>query len=287
MTTEPPRSTDIRLATLDDLAPIRAILAAHGNDGPIVIADVVGPYLSHVIRRGGANVAVLDSAVVGFAATIDTGRSVHLADLFVHPDRLGQGIGRPLLESVFADCPVRTTFASDDPRALPLYLRSGMVPIWPSLYLQGNASTLPSPGAAVRTESATSERLGALERDWTGIDRSVDHVYWATMAGSDPFIVTDGRDIAGLGYARVRQAAAIRVIDRLLIHPDADPIATTIAALARAGQGGPVFACFLGVHPALRPLLAAEFRIVDRDQFMTSDPDVIDPVRYVPNPGML
>jgi GNAT superfamily N-acetyltransferase len=278
---------EIRPATLDDLAAIRAILAAHGNDGPIVIADIVGPYISHVIRRGGAQVAIVDDAVVGFGATIDTGRSVHLADFFVHPDRLGQGIGRPLLESVFADSTVRTTFASDDPRALPLYLRSGMLPIWPSLYLQGLASTLPSPGASVRTESAGSERLAALERDWTGIDRSADHEYWAAMAGADPFVVRDGKDVAGVGYARVRQAAAIRVIDRLLIHPDADPVATTIAAMARAGQGGPVFACFLGVHPAIRALLAAGFRIVDRDQFMTTDPDVIDPVRHVPNPGML
>jgi GNAT superfamily N-acetyltransferase len=278
---------DIRLATTDDLPAIRTILAAHGTDGPIVIADIVGPYVSHVIRRGGAQVAVIDDAVVGFGATIDTGRSVHLADLFVHPDRLGQGIGRPLLESVFAGSAVRTTFASDDPRALPLYVRAGMQPIWPSLYLQGVASTLPSPGGAVRTESAESGRLAALERAWTGIDRSVDHAYWAGMAGADPFVVLDGDEVAGFGYARVRQAAPIRAVDRLVIHPDADPVATTIAAMARAGQGGPVFVCLLGVHPAIRPLLEAGFRIVDRDQFMTSDPGVLDPVRHVPNPGML
>jgi len=283
----PPPAMDIRLATAEDLPAIRAILAAHGNDGPIVIADIVGPYVSHVIRRGGAQVAVVDDAVVGFGATIDTGRSVHLADLFVHPDRLGQGIGRPLLESVFAGSAVRTTFASDDPRALPLYVRAGMTPIWPSLYLQGVGSGLPSPGRAIRTETAGSGRLAALERTWTGIDRSVDHAYWAAMAGSDPFVVLDGDEVAGLGYARVRQAAPIRVVDRLVIHPDADPVATTIAAMARAGQGGPVFVCLLGVHPAIRPLLEAGFRIVDRDQFMTSDPAVIDPVRHVPNPGML
>lgn len=280
-------AVDIRLATADDVAAIRAILVAHGNDGPIVIADIVGPYVNHLIRRGGARVAVVDEAVVGFGATLDTGRSVHLADLFVHPDRLGQGIGRPLLESVFTGATIRTTFASDDPRAMPLYMRVGMQPIWPSLYLQGISSTLSSPGAAVRTEAAAPERLAALERDWTGIDRSADHGYWAAMAGSDPFVVVDGDEVAGLAYARSRQAAAIRVIDRLLIHPDADPVTTTIAALARAGQGGPVFACFLGVQPAILPLLETGFRIVDRDQFMTSDPDVIDPIRNLPNPGML
>jgi GNAT superfamily N-acetyltransferase len=281
------RPIDVRPATDDDVPEIRTILAAHGNDGPIVIADIVGPYVRHLIVRGGARVAVADGEIVGFAATLDTGRSVHLADLFVHPERLGQGIGRPLLEVTFDGSSVRTTFASDDPRALPLYMRAGMQPIWPSLYVQGDASTLPPTGAGVTTETTTPDRLASLERDWTGLDRSPDHAYWAAMAGSDPFVVLDGSEIAGLGYARVRQATAIRVVDRLLIHRDADPVATTIAAMARAGQGGPVFACFLGIHPAVRPLLDARFRIVDRDQFMTSDPSAIDPIRLLPNPGML
>jgi GNAT superfamily N-acetyltransferase len=285
--TAPPAGLDVRLATTDDLPDIRRILAAHGNDGPIVIADVVGPYVVHVIRRGGGRVAVVEDEVVGFGATIDTGRSVHLADLFVAPDRLGQGIARPLLDAVLAGSTVRTTFASDDPRALPLYLRAGMHPIWPSLYVQGLGPALPSPGAAIHDETATPERLAELELAWTGFDRTVDHGYWAAMAGCDPFVILDGDAPAAIGYARVRQATAIRVVDRLLIHPDADPVATTIAALARAGRGGPTFACLLGAHPARRPLLAAGFRIVDRDQFMTSDPDVVDPVRLVPNPGML
>ena len=287
MTAGPAPAPEIRPATLDDLPAIRSILAAHGNDGPVVIADIVGPYVSHLIRRGGAQVALVDDVIIGFGGTLDTGRSVHLADLFVHPDRLGQGIGRRLLDAVFAGSVVRTTFASEDPRALPLYMRAGLQPLWPSLYVQGVSATLPPPVAGVRTETARPDRLAALERAWTGIDRSVDHGYWAAMAGSDPFVVIDGDDVAGVGYARVRQAAAIRVVDRLLIHPDADPIVTTMAALARAGQGGPVFACLLGVHPAVWPLLDAGFRIVDRDQFMTSDPDVIDPARHVPNPGML
>ncbi len=287
MTARTLRAIENRLATADDVADIRAILVAHGNDGPIATADIVGPYVHHLIRRGGAWVAVQRGTIVGFAATLDTGRSTHLADLFVHPDRLGEGIGRPLLETAFGDSTVRTTFASDDPRAMPLYMRAGMYPVWPSLYVQGVSSTLPTLAGAIRTETAAPERLSALERDWTGIDRAVDHAYWAEMAACDPFVVVDGDAVAGLAYARTRQAAAIRVIDRLLIHPDADPVATTIAALARAGRDGPVFACFLGAHPAVRPLLEAGFRIVDRDQFMTSDPTVIDPVRHLPNPGML
>ena len=59
---------------------------------------------------------------------LDTGRARMLADLFVEPGRLGQGLGRPLLTALFEDAPVRATFASSDPRALPLYVRAGMTP---------------------------------------------------------------------------------------------------------------------------------------------------------------
>ena len=281
------RGAQIREATLDDLEAIRSILGAHGNDGPVVIADIVGPYLRHLIGRGRTRVAILDDAVVAFGGALDTGRSVHLADLFVHPDRLGQGIGRPLLEAVLDGAARRTTFASDDPRALPLYVRSGMQPLWASLYVQGPSAGLPRVEAGHRTESASAARLSALEHEWTGIERAADHAFWATMAESDPFVVRAGGAIAALGYARVRQAAPIRVLDRLLIHPDADPVAATLAALARAGRGGPVLTCLLGPHPILRPLLESGFRIVDRDQFLASDPGIVDPARLLPNPGML
>ena len=40
-------------------------------------------------------------------------------------------------------------------------------------------------------------------------------------------------------------------------------------------------------NPVLPVLLGAGFRIVDRDQFMASDPGLIDPARLLPNPGMM
>jgi GNAT superfamily N-acetyltransferase len=278
---------DNRSATTDDLAAIRAILAAHGNDGPVIIADIVGPYVTHLLGRGRSRVATVDGKIVGFGAGIDTGRSVHLSDLFVHPDRLGRGIGRPLLAAVFEGSTARTTFASEDERALPLYVRAGMQPLWPSLYVQGSATSLPEIGATLAVESATEAELAELELAWTGFDRAADHAYWASMADADPFLVRQGGAIAALGYGRARQAAPIRVLDRLVIHPGADPVATTIAALRRAARGGPVLVCLAGPHPALRPLLEAGLRIVDRDQFMASDPKLVDPVRLIPNPGML
>lgn len=278
----------IRAATLADLAAIRAILVLHGNDGPVIVGDVVGPYVTHLIGRGRTCVAEVDGAIVGFGAAIDAGRAVHLADLFVHPDRLGQGIGRRMLDAVLAGSQRRTTFASDDPRAMPIYVRAGMIPLWPSFYVQGAAGDIPAGPRRLATEDAGPDELAAIELSWTGHDRSADHVHWAQVAEADSFVVRDGSDVVAIGHARVRQMAPVRVANRLMIHPDADPVAPTLTALARTGRhGGEVMISLLGPNPILRPLLEAGFRIVEHDQFLASDPDLIDPTRLIPNSGML
>jgi GNAT superfamily N-acetyltransferase len=280
-------AVQLRVATIADLAAIRAILVGHNNDGPVVIADIIGPYVTYLISRGRTHVAVEDGIVVGFGAAVDTGRSIHLADLFVQADRLGHGIGRPLLDAVLGAAGPRTTFASDDPRALPLYVRAGMMPLWPSLYLQGPAARLPRPSRRLASEPASAADVSALEAAWTGHDRGADHQYWAGMPEADTFVIRDGADVVAFGHARVRQLVPTRVLDRLVLHPDADPVVTTLTAMARAGREGEVMTCLLGPHPALRPLLEAGIRIVDRDQFLASDPDLVDPTRLIPNPGML
>jgi GNAT superfamily N-acetyltransferase len=283
----PREAATIRPATADDVPAIRSILAAHGNDGPVVVADIVGPYVAHLLTRGRTYVATVDDVVVAFGAGVDTGASVHLADLFVDPALLGRGLGRPLLAAVLAGSQERTTFASEDERALPIYVRAGMQPLWASLYVQGATTELPDLGPSFEIEPATGGELADLERAWTGHDRSADHAYWGSMADVDPFIVHESGLVAALGYGRARQAAPIRVLDRLLVHPDADPVATTIAGIRRAGRGGPVLVCVQGPHPVLRPLLEAGMRIVDRDQYLASAPDLIDATRLIPNPGML
>lgn len=278
----------IRVATVEDLGAIRSILAGHDSDGPVLIADIVGPYITYLISSGRTFVAELDGQVVGFGAAADTGRSIHLADLFVQRDQLGRGIGRRLLDAVFeAPGPARTTFASDDPRALPLYVRAGMTPLWPSLYTQGPTRLLPANNNGLTVEEANADELRGLERAWTGHERANDHAYWTAMPGADAFTVRDGGEVVAFGHARNRQLVRTRVLDRLVIHPEADPVAATFAAMARAGRDGDVLVCLLGPHPALRPLLEVGFHVVDRDQFLASAPDLVDPERLIPNPGLL
>jgi GNAT superfamily N-acetyltransferase len=276
----------IQPASHDDIPQIRAILASHGNDGPIVNGDIVGPYLRHLIDHGRTLVSVAEGEIVGFAAALDTGRGRHLADLFVRIDRLGQGIGRPLLDAVFEGADQRSTIASDDPRALPLYVRAGMTPLWPSLYMEGAATRLTSSGPTLPTEPATAARIGEIERDWTGQDRRLDHEFWASQLDADPFVVLDGGEVVAVGYGRARQASPVRALDRLVVHPDAEPLAATLAGVARAARDGAALVCVLGPSPLVRPLLDAGFRIADRDTYMASRADLIDPARLIPNPGM-
>jgi GNAT superfamily N-acetyltransferase len=287
----------IRPATSDDVPTIRAILAAHGNDDPPGERrgpDVVGPYVAHLLARHRGLVHESPDGVVAFGFVVDTGRSFMLADLFVRPDHLGEGIGRPLLDALFEGCTPRATFASEDPRALPLYVRAGMVPLWPSLYLRAVAAVAARAGDhgqthGLETADADPATFPALERAWTGTGRETDHPFWASMPGADPFLVLHDDGPVALGYGRDRQTGPdARALDRLVIRPGAAPIAPVLAALARAAaRGATVDLCLPGPNPALRVLLDLGVRVVDRDIYMAGPVDLVDPVRLVPNNGML
>jgi GNAT superfamily N-acetyltransferase len=281
--------TTIRAATQHDIASIRTILAAHGNDGPVAEGgvDIVGPYLLHLVRRHRALIAERAGEVVAFGAVVDTGVASMLSDLFVRPELLGQGLGRPLLAALFEGSVARATFASRDPRAIPLYVRAGMSPLWTCFYIQGSATQLPPLDPGLTTWDATPEELALLEEAWTGAARPSDHDYFARQPAADAFLVEDEEGPVALGYGRAKQDAATRQLDRLLVRPGADPVAPIIAGLARAARKGSVRACVPGPNPILPVLLEHRFQIVDSDQFLASTPDLVDPARMLPNPGLL
>jgi GNAT superfamily N-acetyltransferase len=281
-----PASRVTRPATAEDVPAIRAILGAHGNDTPVTRVDVVGPYVRHLVTHHSALLTEEDGVAVAFGAVVDAGVAIHLADLFVVPDRLGQGIGRPLLVALFGDALRRTTFASDDPRALPIYVRAGMTPLWPTLYVEGDATGLAVP-PGLDVVAAVPEELAALELAWTGADRGVDHRFWASQADGDPFLVVDRDGPVALAIGRARQVSDVRVIDRMRVRPGADPVPPVLAALRRTDRGTRVVASLFGPSPVLPALLDLGFRVVDRDQYLASDAGLVDPARFLPNPGML
>ena len=117
--------------------------------------------------------------------------------------------------------------------------------------------------------------------------RPVDHAFWGTQGHADAFVVSDAAGPVAAGYGRERQRGDLRVLDRLVVRPDADPVPPALAAVRRAGQGGPVHVIVPGPNPLLQALLERRFQLVDRDQYMASSADLVDPLHKLPNPGLL
>jgi len=273
----------LRPAVDADLPTIAQIFAA--NDEPVTTDTGETPYLDSLLTIARVLVAEREGAVVGFGAVVPVGPITHLADLFVRPAAHGSGVGRTLLGELFGDAWPRTTFASDDPRALPIYVRAGMQPGWPNLYLLAEHPRLPS--SVLDAAPGTVEECAAIERAVTGRDRAA--IQWTRgRPGSERVVLrtVDGR-AAGFAIVRERWRGPGRAVDRVVPAADADPTEVVLAAIASQADGRPIQATLPGPHPALRTLLEAGFRIVDRDTHMASEPDLLDPTRQVIDPTLL
>jgi GNAT superfamily N-acetyltransferase len=278
----------IRPATAADLAGIAAVL--HANGEPMTGPEGPGEgYLDHILGRGRMPVAELDGAIVGFGGSIRLGDAVMLTDLFVDPDRHEHGLGGALLAAALGGDTPRMTFSSADPRALSLYVRAGMRPWWPNLYLEApaGAADLLLLAHDVTIEPATLEETAASSLALTGVDRAADYAHYAAMAGGAGFVVRQGRAIAAVGWGRPG-APVGRTLHHAVIAHDADPVQAALGAIrAVTPDGGQFSGCVPGPHPVLPVLLEAGFRIADRDTFCASDPSWLDPVRILPNPSLL
>jgi len=276
----------IRAAVVGDIPAVAAILLAADQlppGEPPLPAGSQDAYLRHLIERGTSAVTDLDGAVIGFGATVFTGRTTHLADLFVAPDHQGKGHGGRLLTAIFGDRRPRTTFSSDDPRAMPLYIRAGLSPLWPCLYVTGDPGALATP-EGVEVSGISLEEVAVAEAEWSGADRSAEIAYWRTLPDVRGYVVTRSRRPVAVFVGRRRLNGVGRWIDRARVAPGEQPTVPLLAALRQAAEGGHlVGACVPGPSPLLPVLLRAGFRIRDRDTFMASEPGVIDPVTELPS----
>jgi GNAT superfamily N-acetyltransferase len=280
----------IRPAAEADLDAINALIAASegaldGTDPSPSPTDI--PYLRHLVRRGVTAVAEAGGELVGFGATVATERWVHLADLWVRPGHQGRGIGRRLLADVFGEASSRTTFASSDPRALPLYVRFGMLPRWPNYVVRGDATRVPEP-SGLEVVPIDAGTLIELELAWIGVDRGPEQPFWDTLVELRPFAVEAGGRTVAAGLSRRRLDGKGWWIDHAQVAPGVDGIEPLLAAVRFAGAGGgEVGASVLGPNPLIRALLDAGFQIKETDTFMSTDPDAVDPLRSLVNTGLL
>ncbi|GAA1277764.1 hypothetical protein Psi02_80020 [Planotetraspora silvatica] len=257
---------EIRPAGDGDVAEIARIATANGD------GDGANPrYVAHLRGNGGFLVAVTGDEVAGYCATRRIAGVTMLCDLFVDPARHGRGVGRSLLEAAFPNSGARFTFASQDPRAMPLYLRHGMRPRWPLLYLSG------PPGQSAEPSARRVDVLdaGAAESLLTGVNRTADYAYWALTPGTTGVLVYDDDGAVA--------AAGVAGPDNLIHLTTAgghDPAATLRSALT-VFDAPTVRLCLPGPHPAVEELLRAHWRIDTYDHHMSSIADIISSDRVL------
>lgn len=278
----------VREAGATDAAAVRGVAASVGQDHEWAAGDP--EYLTHLLEHGRVVVAEEREGIVGYAAIRDLdgagGHVSMLADLFVAPHAHGHGCGRALLEALWHAAPVRMTFSSLHPSALPLYTRFGLAAWWPLLHLSGPTDALAVDGPWVVTDSR-SDQAAALDEAWSGTSRVDDYRAWWRRPGARLVTVTRAGEPVAVGAAARPDGSAGAVLEHLCIAPDVDDPTARGAVLAVVAGLGPVATVHLPApHPAVGALLARRWRVATHDLFMATEPGLLDPRRAVPSPAL-
>ena len=279
----------VRPAAASDLAAIARVAEATGQVEEWSGTDPA--YVRHLLAHGRVAVAELRGTVTGFGASRRIGDGpaavTMLCDLFVDPRFHGQGTGQALLAALWEAGTPRMTFSSLHAHALPLYTRGGLDAWWPLLYLGGDVRALRGADGWTVAVAAPAE-VAALEAEWTGTDRTADHLAWAARPGGRPVLARRGPDTLAAGT--VAGEGAEYGIVHLALAPaatDGEVAGAVLAILASLDPpDGRARVCLPGPHPATRELLTAGWHIDFVDVFMATDPGLLDPRRAVPSPGL-
>jgi ribosomal protein S18 acetylase RimI-like enzyme len=278
----------IRSATEADLAACTDVwLSTQSSpvDGPITTLPLYG----HELRTGQLLVAEQVGEVVGFGATLPRSNVTYLADLFVRPSHQDRGLGRQLLDELLSDhVGALFTFASDDARAQRLYRTCGMEAVEPYHYLNADVDALRLADSEIEVHRADRADIVTLAAEVCGRQRDTD-IDFANDLGSAWYLAQrEGETIGAVAvvapvwwnpwiqhYARVGPVMA---------HDAADiePLLIAAMSVAVALDVDRVSAFVPSSVPGLERLLVAGFEIVDTDLLMSTDPDVFDRTRYLP-----
>jgi GNAT superfamily N-acetyltransferase len=125
----------IRDAVPGDMGALRDVFrnSSLSNDGDRMnlLAHPDALELSDLAVTGGrTRAAVADGAIVGFATWLSAGDAIEIEDLFVDPERMGQGIGRALVLDLIAIARgrgVRRVEVTANQHALAFYEKAGFV----------------------------------------------------------------------------------------------------------------------------------------------------------------
>ena len=253
-------------------------------------------YLHHVLETGTLQLAEQDGEVLAFAGAITRGGVSFLTDLFVRPAHQSAQLGQTLLHTVFPpDDLVHCTASSSDYRALALYIRAGMRPLWPlfALQLEKLIQEMPSSDVEIVEADPADTELVRWDAQIGGRLRSADHQYWIREQQAIPLWFRRHKQIVGYGYVRLKAGTVWHphacTLGPIGVTTPADAINCVLALVNLALEHAHVVTIEVpGPHPCLATLLESGFRIQYVDTFVsTTTSPFFDGQCYIPSGGDL
>ena len=237
--------------------------------------------LYHTLETGTVYVAEQDSTILAFAASITRGSVTYLTDLFVRPGQQSARLGQTLLGYVLPqNNTVRCTFSSSDPRALALYIRSGMQPRWPHLCLRLTGPLRDNPSNTdieIHEGQADDPAFVQWDSQVSGRLRPADHTHWLHHQHTAPLWFTRQGNKIGYAYVRLGEGTIwypqAGILGPIGVKSLEDATACVLAAVnwARNHAGADVLLINVpGPHPALAPLLNTGFHITYVETFLST-----------------
>ena len=249
--------------------------------------------LAHILRTGTIYVAEENARILAYAAAITRGGITFLTDLFVRPEQQSSRLGQTLLQYVLPPLEdgVRCTMSSTDPRALALYIRSGMRPQWPHFYLRLAEST-PAHRLNMDLEvveaDAHDPELVRWDTQVSGRHRPQDLAYWVDGQRAAPLWFRRDGETVGYGYVRLGAGTLWNpgacTLGPIGTRTAEDATACVLAAVdwARQRTSTLLFISVPGPHPCLSPLLEARFHITYVETYVSSvTTPFFDPCCYI------
>jgi ribosomal protein S18 acetylase RimI-like enzyme len=137
--TAPPSQSDIAVAEVPYDAVTHLRVTWHAEDFDTDPSDFIGQMREVAERRGAQILAVEEAgAPVGYAQVEHHGGSAEIAQVYVHPDHRGAGLGTALTRvAISAAREARDLWivADDEGRPKELYQRLGFEPAWTATHL--------------------------------------------------------------------------------------------------------------------------------------------------------
>lgn len=227
------RETDVPVAA--DLFVEALVDLCRRNGLPLAAPPSAASWVSvyeHIHATGVLEIAEDGGEMVAFASGIVRGDQFFLSMFWTRPTRQRSGIGRPLLERVWAEAArrgarVHHVWSSIDYPAIGTYLRFGMRPVGPILTFGGAPRALPACEADL--SPLTIEAAGRIDHEVRGTARPEDHAFFSREKQRAHLVSREG---APLGYFYAHEGR----VGPVAWTRDADGTTVLRAAIATAAR---------------------------------------------------